>query len=970
MAVEFGALLRDLRLAAGWTQEELSDRSGVSVHSISMLEAGRRRPRLSSVARLADGLALPAGRREQLVAAATRPATDRPATDRPAPPAPPSAPAPAPAPASAPAPAPVLPPMLPPLPIPVAAARGPRQLPSDSRLFTGRTVEGEFLAGVARLAPEGTEAGMVVLCVITGMGGVGKTALAVRTAHRVGERFPDGQLFLDLRSHTAGLEPLSAEDALETLLRSLDVPADRIPSGLTDRAALYRARLSGTRTLVLLDNASSAAQVRPLLPGSTGCLVLVTSRSPLVGLDDAHLLTLDVLPEDDAVDLLRRAAGAGPLPVPTPTTDPASPTAPAIGELADFAELARLGGRLPLALRILGARLRHRPRLTAAALVEELREERHRLGLLRDEDRDLAALFRASYRDLPPEEQRLLRLLGVLPGEDLEVCAAAHLLGADRRGAERLLESLLGHHLLAQPTPGRYRMHDLVRSWSRTLAEEEPPARREIAGRRLLDHYQDTAERAGHRLARYRGHRPAPTGPAPRPAPDVDSPERARDWLRAERNNLLAAMARSGDPQRRSVITAALAPILELDGPRSEEAALHLAAAEAAAAQGRSLDRAEALWRAGRAHRLAGRFEESAELFDRAEQLYRELGDAHGRTHSAWERGRLAYQSGDLARAVELYGRALAGYRELGDPQGEAHTLWDLGRARRMLGETDIAEELLAAALAAYRSLGDRAGEAHALSDLADLRYCCGRTADSGDLLEQALTIARELGDRQSEANAAWLLGRIRLLQGAHPQARDLLDLALARCRELGIRQGEASTLSALGELHLVTGRTAAAVELQREAAAVFRTTGNPHGEANALHGLALALRATGDRAAATGLLHGALETFEADGDLQAQAEVLNSLGLLAADLGDLPAALDRHRRALELARRSDSPLDEARAQLGIGHCLPPAERPAALDAVRRGLALLEAAGAAEAADARTRLALLTAAHPQAAAQP
>ncbi|RPE31914.1 ATP-binding protein [Kitasatospora cineracea] len=948
MAVEFGELLRDLRLAAGWTQEELSDRSGVSVHSISMLEAGRRRPRLSSVARLADGLALPAGRREQLLAAATRPATDRPAS-----PAPPSTSAPA----SAPAPASALPPM------PVPAVRGPRQLPSDSRLFTGRTVEGEFLAGVARLAPEGTEAGMVVLCVITGMGGVGKTALVVRTAHRVGERFPDGQLFLDLRSHTAGLEPLSAEDALETLLRSLDVPADRIPSGLTDRAALYRARLSGTRTLVLLDNASSAAQVRPLLPGSTGCLVLVTSRSPLVGLDDAHLLTLDVLPEGDALDLLRRAAGAGP----TPTTAPA---APAVGELADFAELARLGGRLPLALRILGARLRHRPRLTAAALVEELREERHRLGRLRDEDRDLAALFRASYRDLPPEEQRLLRLLGVLPGEDLEVCAAAHLLGADRRGAERLLESLLGHHLLAQPTPGRYRMHDLVRSWSRALAEEEPPARREIAGRRLLDHYQDTAERAGHRLARYRGHRPAPTGPAPRPAPDVDSPERARDWLRAERNNLLAAMARSGDPLRRSVITAALAPILELDGPRSEEAALHLAAAEAAAAQGRSLDRAEALWRAGRAHRLAGRFEESAELFDRAEQLYRELGDARGRTHSAWERGRLAYQSGDLARAVELYGRALAGYRELGDPQGEAHTLWDLGRARRMLGETDIAEELLAAALDAYRSLGDRAGEALALSDLAHLRYCRGRAADSGDLLERALAIARELGDRQSEANAAWLLGRIRLLQGAHPQARDLLDLALARCRELGIRQGEASTLSALGELHLATGRTAAAVELQREAAAVFRTTGNPHGEANALHGLALALRAAGDRTSATGLLHGALETFEADGDLQAQAEVLNSLGLLAADLGDLPAALDRHHRALELARRSDSPLDEARALLGIGHCLPPAEQPAALDAVRRGLTLLEAAGAAEAADARTRLALLTAAHPQAAAQP
>ncbi|WP_083647525.1 ATP-binding protein [Kitasatospora sp. CB01950] len=912
MAVEFGELLRDLRLGAGWTQEELADRSGVSVHSISMLEAGRRRPRLSSVARLADGLALSSDRRERLVDAAT---------DRPASPAPPGTATTA------------------------AAVRGPRQLPADSRLFTGRVAEGEFLAEVAGQAPDGTEAGMVVLCVITGMGGVGKTALAVRTAHRVGERFPDGQLFLDLRSHTAGLEPLGAEDALETLLRSLGVPANRIPSGLTDRAALFRARLSGTRTLILLDNASSAAQVRPLLPGSTGCLVLVTGRSPLVGLDDAHLLTLDVLPEDDAVDLLRRVAGAGPADR---------------GEPADFVELARLGGRLPLALRILGARLRHRPRLTAAALAEELREERHRLARLRDEDRDLAALFRSSYRDLPPEEQRLLRLLGVLPGEDLEVCAAAHLLGAERRDAERLLESLLGHHLLAQPAPGRYRMHDLVRAWSRTLAEEEPPARREIAARRLLDHYQDTAERAGHRLARYRGHRPPPAGPAPRPAPDVDSPERARDWLRAERHNLLAAMARSSDPLRRSVLTAALAPILELDGPRSEEAALHLAAAEADAGQGRPLARAEALWRVGRSHRLAGRFEAAAELLARADQLYREVGDAHGEAQVAWERGRLAYQSGDPARAVELSGHALAGYRRLGDPQGEAHTLWDLGRARCLLGENAAAEELLDAALAAYRALGDRVGEAHALGDLGHLRYARGRAAAGADLLEQALAITRELGDRQSEANTAWLLGRIRLLQGAHPQARELLDLALAGCRELGTRQGEASTLSALGELHLATGRTDTAIELQRQAAAVFRASGNPHGEANALHGLALALRTAGDRAAATGLLHGVLETFEADGDPQAQAEVLNSLGLLAADAGDLPEALARYRRALDLARRNDNPLDEARALLGIGHCLPPAERPAAVDAVRRGLALLEAAGAAEAVEARDRLTWLT----------
>jgi len=376
-----------------------------------------------------------------------------------------------------------------------AGAPVPRQLPTGVRHFTGRRAELDILTGLPDESGQPAAAeGTSVIAVIDGMAGIGKTTLAVHAAHRLSGRFPDGQLFIDMHGYTRGCEPRDPGEALGWFLRALGVPPQWVPREVDERAALYRQHLAGSRTLVVLDNAADETQLRPLLPGSPGCLVLVTSRRRLKGLDDAHILALDLLAQQDAVALLRAVASLGRV----PPDDPA------------LAETAELCGRLPLALRIAAALLRHRPAWSLEHLAGLLRDQQQRIAALSDGERDLGAVFDLSCRSLTDAQRHLFRHLGLIPGPHTDVHASAALIDTDLGTAGRLLEDLLDHNLLIQQAPGRYQLHDLIRLHARTLADYDPAPHRDAALDRLLEYYQHLAHRAAGLITPC--SRPAPSG--------------------------------------------------------------------------------------------------------------------------------------------------------------------------------------------------------------------------------------------------------------------------------------------------------------------------------------------------------------------------------------------------------------------------------------------------------------------------
>jgi DNA-binding SARP family transcriptional activator len=398
----------------------------------------------------------------------------------------------------------------------------PRQLPPAVRWLTGRHDEVDAVLGPLRRGGKSDGPDAVSVVAIDGMAGVGKTAFAVLVAHRLAEAFPGGQLFMDLHGHTEGRPPRTPGEALECFLQALGVPPGQIPGDTEARAALYRHRLSGTRMLIVLDNAAGEGQIRPLLPGGGGCLAVVTSRRRLKGLDEAHCVSLGVLPPPDAVALLRAVIG----------------DCLVAAEERVLAEIAQLCGHLPLALRIAATLVRHRPAWSLANLAEQLRDRR--VGALADGERDLGAVFDLSYRSLPDSHRLLFRRLGLVPDLEADAYAAAALSDTAPGRAAHMLEELVDHNLLICDAPGRYRMHDLVRLHARDLAGRDPAPMREAAVIRLLDYYQHTAGRTADLATLFPGRRPA--GSAPAHAPDLPDADAAWAWLHAERTNLLAAL--------------------------------------------------------------------------------------------------------------------------------------------------------------------------------------------------------------------------------------------------------------------------------------------------------------------------------------------------------------------------------------------------------------------------------------------
>ena len=832
--LSFAGLLRRLRDDAGLTQEELAEAASLSPRSVSDLERGVNLTARHDTARLLAGaLGLTGPQRALFEAAARgRAAADRVLTAGEG-----------------------------------AAVAAPRTLPRDVASFTGRAAE---LARLADAAAGAAGGGVVGIYAIGGMAGIGKTAFAVHAAHRLAASYPDGQFFLPLHAYTPGQRPVDPAEALASLLLSAGVGAAQIPPGVTARAARWRDYLAGKKVLLLLDDAASHEQVTPLLPGTGGSLVLITSRRHLTALQDAAAISLEVLGPREAAALLARLAGRPGL---------------SAGDGA-AGEITKMCGYLPLAIGMLARQLHHHPAWDAADLAGELAATAGRLELMRAENLSVAAAFDLSYQDLDPGLRRLFRRLGVHPGSDIDAYAAAALDGTGLATARRQLDGLYEHCLLAEPARGRYRLHDLLREHAQALAFAGDAADADAAAGRLLDYYLHTAAAAGQYIeSRITAvGRPLP-GEPPAVAPPLPAAGQAAAWLEAERANLHAAAgyaAASGRPGHAIAIPAAISGFLFVQGHWDQSAAL-LQAALATAGQ---------------------------------------AGDRAGQAGALNQLGLLQEVTGDYPAAAASFAEALELYRGLGDRLGQARAIVNLGEVQRLTGDYPAATTSQQQALALYRDLGHRAGQALAILNLGGVQQLTGDYPAAAASFAGALGMFRDLGHRQGQARAITNLGLVQTHTGDYPAATASHQQALALFRDLGDRQGQARAIVNLGEVQQLTGDYPAATASYQQGLGLFRDLGYRRGQAAAICNLGIVQLRTGDYPAAAASLTKALGMFRDLGHRAGQAEALNYLGEVLARSGDSRQARDHYAQALAIAREISAPLEEARALEGLGHCL------------------------------------------------
>jgi DNA-binding SARP family transcriptional activator/tetratricopeptide (TPR) repeat protein len=703
-------------------------------------------------------------------------------------------------------------------PAKVATRTVPAELPADVPGFTGRAYE---LRELDRLT---AERDTIVITVVSGTAGVGKTALATRWAHRARERFPDGLLYIDLRGYDAE-QPVSPGTALARFLRSLGLPGEQVPADVEERAARYRSLLDGRRVLILLDNAASVDQVRPLLPGSVGSAVLVTSRDSLPGLVvryGARRLDLDVLRWEDAVALLRRLAGER-----------------VTAEAGAAEELAAQCARLPLALRIAAELVHRRAPAALAEVVGELADHRGRLELLStgDPHSDMGVVFSWSYRDLPPGAARMFRLLGLHPGADVDGFGASALLGGEEVTARESLALLAGRHLV-QRNGDRYAMHDLLRAYAKDLAVRDGEAE---LPRRVLEFYLHTAAAAMDLLyLAERDRRPR----VPHPAVAVPSLREgtALAWLDAERANLVAIAvyaAEHGQPWYPVQLALVLLRYLESGGHYADAVTLHEHALRAAESVPDHRSAAQLRINLGVVAVQQGRYAEASTELQRALELAYEVGDAFVRVRALGNLGHVYQWQGRYPEAARMLTEVIALARDAGDKGNEARGLGNRGQVRLRQGRYADAAQDLRASIAVCRDVGDAVGEAYALVYLGHVESALGRCDEAGEHHERALTLFRGATEPAGEAYALDGLGGVDLLRGEHERALGRLREALALFRRVGERAGEARVTNSLGEVAAAMGRPPEARAHHLSALHLAEEIGNRYEQSRAQTGLA-----------------------------------------------------------------------------------------------------------------------------------
>lgn len=717
----------------------------------------------------------------------------------------------------------------------------PHQLPADVRGFVDRANDLERLDIILTSGQDDSRGSAP--CLIVGTAGVGKTSFAVHWAHRMVDQFPDGQLYVNLHGYDAG-PPVTPDQALERFLRALDTPSAAIPADVEARSAMYRSRLAGRRVLVVLDNASSAGQVRPLLPGTAGCLVLVTSRNQLPGLvarEGAHRLTLTTLAESESIALLRDVTG---------DYRPAD-------DLDELAELARLCARLPLALRLAAERAAGRPQMPLRELISDLRDESVLWDALAagsdDESDAVRTVFAWSYRALTPESSRLFRLLGLHPGPDFSAAAAAVLAGQPLAKVRRLLDELVGGHLLEQPASDRYQFHDLLRAYAIDQVRLEEDVRTGAAVlRRTLLWYLHTADAA--RAVIVPDSRPAPLAASIAESERVGfaSYDDAITWYEQERANLIAA-ARAADQAAMYDLAWQLPATLHriyanrnhsddwrITGDIALRAARHLA---------ERAGEADILEGFGKIYTQSHDLRRGIEFHEAALAIRQEIGDLAGQASSHNGIGLALLRARRLPEAMTRFERTRSLATEIGSTAWEAVATNNLANVYLADGRLETAEQLLSHGLALYRERGDRGAEGDALRCASQIQRGLGRLDEALESITDALAIARDCGNQTWEA--WWLveLARVRTELGQPADALESCHRAAIMQRRLGDRSREADAWEAAGEAYRALGRPREAADFFRQAVASYRDVGARWQLAVALDKLAAATSELGTTA-------------------------------------------------------------------------------------------------------------------------
>jgi tetratricopeptide (TPR) repeat protein/DNA-binding SARP family transcriptional activator len=774
----------------------------------------------------------------------------------------------------------------------------PSTLPPGAGDFVGRTAEIQLMTS-DREHPHSPQ-----IKVIEGMPGVGKTALAVQVAHRMTHRYPDSQLYLDFHAHDPGHPTVDPADALHRLLHMLHIPVSSIPRTPPERSELWRSELVNRRAVIILDDVPGSEEIRPLLPAAGDCLILVTTRRRLHGLDGADAMILEPLPESDAITLFTLTAGPD-----------------IIRDDATVAKAVRLCGLLPLAIRVTASRLRHARSSGLADLVEELARSRDRPGHADVVTPQVTSAFELSYEGLTLAQQRLFRRLGLSPCPSITLHAAVALGGGALTDTEVALTTLLDHHLLERATATHVRFHDLTRAYAtiRAARDESEADRRRTVGR-LLDYYVHTADRANRILHPHRRRITTPDIRVPLAVPALDTAEAARGWLESEWRNILQA-ARDAAKHEWKRYCADLVHLL------------------------------------GEFMETSGYWDEAITAHTLALQACRDLDDPQGTAQSALELSLVSLRTGHYETALRHAEEAAAIHRCLADRSGEAAALDRIGMIHRRSAHFRKALAYHVDARELYLETGDLHGVAEALCHAGSCYSRLGRYPEAITHFDEALALYRQVGDRRGEAKTLNNRGGVQRNQGYHRDAMKSLQDSLRIFQDIGGRQYLAMLRHNIGCIHQYKGHHEEALAEYRRALTTFRDTGDLRSQADVLNEIGIAYHCMELHSEALVHHHRAQSIAEEIGESHEQAVAQRGMADAYRGSGYYDEALEHYKSALRLAWEIGDPYQEAKILNGVAETmLRTSGREAARPYWRQALDLFQQLGVPEAESVRIRL--------------